>query len=549
MRNAFTHAYQDYLVGTYDCVDRIVLNAYFPLGHSPSGFRHWWRQLHGSDATLDDTHLMRMAGRFSRRLHAYAKAHQLPILYCEAGERKHEIAEQHLAQCPAAFGVFLILVARAQAPLWQVQRGENGYLNLTRKKHLPYVNHYHFHIYDPDWGHITIKICGHPPFAAQVMLNGHEYVAAQLRKADHPFQKEGNCFTDLQEGSDLALVADALRQEDAIGHLSQVCQRWIYSACLCFALSSEEQEQSGFCYQFSIYQIEYSHNLHFRHGSQMEHLFESVLDRTRSLLDVPRIKTILGVKKRPYRHKRRKSASREEIVVEKPVYNLSVFKVHFGALTFKGYTKGERTLRFEAIVHNTRDLGCGRVLSRFPQIVACLQGLLERFLQVVRGVEAPFLADATWDQLPTPSQVGACRVGGVDVHKPRMRAVLGAVLSLAAQPVGFTASEVADKVCHLTGQSPQEYGPTRAAYDLKKLRGKHLIVKVQNSHRYTPVSEGVQTMAALWVLREQVLKPLLAGVTTKLHRTQSDPLNPIDACYEALRTDMHHLLDRLGFAA
>ena len=30
---------------------------------------------------------------------------------------------------------------------------------------------------DPQWGHLTIKMSGHPPFGAQVMLNGHEYVA------------------------------------------------------------------------------------------------------------------------------------------------------------------------------------------------------------------------------------------------------------------------------------------------------------------------------------------------------------------------------------
>jgi hypothetical protein len=42
---------------------------------------------------------------------------------------------------------------------------------------MPYVNHYSFHILDPEWGHITIKISGHPPFPAQVILNGHDRVA------------------------------------------------------------------------------------------------------------------------------------------------------------------------------------------------------------------------------------------------------------------------------------------------------------------------------------------------------------------------------------
>ena len=50
MADGFSERYGDLLTGSYDCVDRIVLNAYFPLGHNPGGFRVWWRRLHG-DAT------------------------------------------------------------------------------------------------------------------------------------------------------------------------------------------------------------------------------------------------------------------------------------------------------------------------------------------------------------------------------------------------------------------------------------------------------------------------------------------------------------------
>jgi hypothetical protein len=60
------------LESAYDCVDRIVVNAYYPLGQRAGGFRTWWRQLTGSDETLDRAHLERMAGRFKRRLQAYA---------------------------------------------------------------------------------------------------------------------------------------------------------------------------------------------------------------------------------------------------------------------------------------------------------------------------------------------------------------------------------------------------------------------------------------------------------------------------------------------
>jgi hypothetical protein len=83
------------------------------------------------------------------------------------------------------------------------------------------------------------------------MLNGHEYVACQARKAGITFTKQGNCFTHISCPAALAKIAETLSEPRTIGRLSQLCDRWIYSACLCFALDLEEQRLSGFRYQYS----------------------------------------------------------------------------------------------------------------------------------------------------------------------------------------------------------------------------------------------------------------------------------------------------------
>jgi len=166
--DGFSERYDDLLSGSYDCVDRVVLNAYYSLGHNPGGFRTWWRRLHGGDEQLDNAHLMRMAGRFARRVRASAAAHGIPILDCSRGERKHQIAEDYLAEYDVQPGVFLILVARAAAPVWEVTRTDTGKIaNLAKKR--AFVNHYSFPIGDPEWGHLTIKMSGHPPFGAQII--------------------------------------------------------------------------------------------------------------------------------------------------------------------------------------------------------------------------------------------------------------------------------------------------------------------------------------------------------------------------------------------
>ena len=82
------------------------------------------------------------------------------------------------------------------------------------------------------------------------------------------------------------------------GRLRRLCERWIYTTCLCFALDLDEQRQSGFRYQYSNYQIEYSRNLLFEIGGHMEQVFQALIDRSR-VLDIKTIKTIVGYKHRP----------------------------------------------------------------------------------------------------------------------------------------------------------------------------------------------------------------------------------------------------------
>jgi hypothetical protein len=60
------------------------------------------------------------------------------------------------------------------------------------------------------------------------------------------------------------------------------------------------------------------------------------------------------------------------LVIETPAWDLTVFQVHTGLLMLKAYSKAEHLLRFEAIAHNTRQLGCGRVPEKFPEIIARL---------------------------------------------------------------------------------------------------------------------------------------------------------------------------------
>src|SRR5438552_290215 len=414
----FTSYHEELLEGHYDCVDRIVVNAYFEYAQSAGGFRSWWRALMGSDETLDRAHLERMAGRFKRRLEAYAKKNKIPFLLCEAGERKHEKAEPYVPQDSGFKGVFLILVGRAPAPVWEVERNhKNQITNLYRKKKWPYVNHYHIHLMDPEWGHVTIRICGYPPFGAQVIANGHEWVERQARKRSLPVKKEGNCFTGGADFQALNQIAKTLRATHAVGRLTKVCDRWLYSACLCFALDSDEQQRTNFQYQYSFYQLENSRNLLFKRGTTLDEVYQKLLDRTRRALDV----------------------------------------------------------------------------------------------------------------------------------KTLTRRVAAAVAALAPHPIGFTVSDLARKVSAIAGPELEAYNSRRAAYDLSNVRGKGLVERIGKSRRYRTTSDGVGKLGGYTILRDQVIKPLMAGVVRRQGRPPKT-IHPVDQHYQNLRVELYKTFETLGLA-
>ena len=251
---------------------------HYPLGHNPGGFRVWWRRLHDdSDELLDNTHLMRMAGRFSRRVRAWVGAQGVPVIECKRGERKHQLAEDYLAERTVGAGVFLILVAWCAATVWEVHRFTEVIGNIAKKT--AFVNHYSCHIMDPEWGHVTIKMSGYPPFGAQIILNGHEYVAAQARVAGIGFTKAGNCFTrggrPRRPGSDRSYLV-TVRDRRASG--SGLRGRGSTRRACASGSTSTTRSAAGSPTATRCSRSSTPRNLIFAYGRQMDRVFNTVLD-------------------------------------------------------------------------------------------------------------------------------------------------------------------------------------------------------------------------------------------------------------------------------
>ncbi len=211
--------------------------------------------------------------------------------------------------------------------------------------------------------------------------------------------------------------------------------------------------------------------------------------------------------------------------------------------------KGARVLRIEAIAHNIKGLRCGKSVEKLPIMLAELQRMVIDFLNVVQAAHCSFLPDGILDTLAAPTQRGERRLAGVDMQKPRMRAVSEALLALAPKPGGFTLAELAGKVRALFPESPLDYAPRHASYDLSKLRGKALVERVDRSRRYLIPQRGIRILGGMLILREKVIKPVLSGLGKLRVGRPPKNIHPLDQHYMNLQQEMRHTLETLALAS
>jgi hypothetical protein len=238
-----------------------------------------------------------------------------------------------------------------------------------------------------------------------------------------------------------------------------------------------------------------------------------------------------------------------EKIIDRSVHDLTVFKLNFGRLTLKMYDKGDRVLRVEIIVNNIEELRCGKRVEKLPGMLQRLQAMVVAFLGVVQAAHLSFMDGQQWDALAAPSVRGVQRTAGMDLQKPRMRAVAEAVIALGAKPEGFSATDLAERVREQQGRTLRGYAARKAAYDLRKLRGKSLVERIGKTRRYRVRRPGIRTLAALLILREQVIKPVLAGVCRPKRGRPPKNLHPLDVHYQKLQREMLATLQTLKIAA
>ncbi|MDT2009063.1 hypothetical protein FXW78_42735 [Rhodococcus opacus] len=106
------------------------------------------------------------------------------------------------------------------------------------------------------------------------------------------------------------------------------------------------------------------------------------------------------------------------------------------------------------------------------------------------------------------------RVPGLRFADQRSHALLSALLVFRLHPNGFTNKDLRTLTGELRGLDPEKVSAGQMTYDLRRLKTRNLIVRIEGTHRYRVTNHGLDTAKFLTCVHGRVLRTGLAELAT-----------------------------------
>jgi len=174
----------------------------------------------------------------------------------------------------------------------------------------------------------------------------------------------------------------------------------------------------------------------------------------------------------------------------------------------KEYFKEGRALRIETVVNDPTDLGVKRRLVHLPELQAKGRDVNRRLLDHEHVGQGCVLASPAFERIARPSITDGRRAPALRFGDPRVQALAGALAITAHLIGGFTNRSLRPLVADLIGQP---YSQARCCYDLRRLRLKGLIVRLEHSNTYLLTDDGQRFALFYSKVFNRVLRPLMAA--------------------------------------
>ncbi len=498
---------------TVDCPDRIYLTLSVPNlmvgGQVVSFLTQHEKAPIPSPAVLD-----RRGQAFRRAVASYAEANHIPVLSFTGKKDKHRpgvLADSPwperkidqvmpLIRKAAATGrsqVVAIGMAQEYQRVFTGSKSETGtgavwfsYHRSDRR-----VSCYYFYLWDTDIGPAFIKICSYFPYPGKLWFNGHEFAKRQAAQAGIGLTELSNGFAACDDPAALQTICDRLGP----GVIRVFAERWWARLPLPF---TQADRDAGYWWDISMRQIEMVTTIVFTAPRHARTFFEALAADNLDIGRPDNMEIIFNRQIRSTCH----GVFRTAIDRDNDGVVVNAFYRHS---RIKYYLKDHRALRIETVINDAYDIGVLRRIEHFDELVAKARDANHRLLDTIRVGQSCVLASPAIERIAHPTITTAGRrAPAIRFGDPRVMALAGALCLSLFAVTGITNKSLRACVARLLGEP---YSTSQMTYDLRRLRFKGLIRRIEHTHTYLLTPEGQRVAIFYTKLHNRLLQPLLAA--------------------------------------
>jgi hypothetical protein len=476
----------DHVVLELESLDRVYLNVYQPELQTPRAVFQFLRDHYGR-GSVSSHQMKEISERFLKSIDRFALDQDIPIISFAKGQRKEDLAAEHLAQFAGTEGVLFIGKAQEKARTFRTEgrRNTNGQTYPWIVETTAMVNQYYFYGVDADCGPFFLKYSSYFPYGGKLCFNGHEYLKRQLAKEGIGFEALANGILSCSDPKRMQELANGLTPARILLFLS----KWQQHLPSPFTLF---EQRAGYRYQASICQVEFALTQVLDRPVHGRIFFEEVLRENIDLGRPDNLQLILARRVT----KRTPGPFRTRVVREGVIPSLDV---DYKSSRLKQSFKEGRALRTELTVNDAGEFGLGRKRANLPALRELGFPAARRLLHVPKTSQDFAFSEAVFREVTGPCRVGQQRASALRFGDELVQALLSVLLVLRLQPRGFRSGDLREHLASLLGDDPSPWTQGRLTYQLRRFRLHGLIERATGSHRYTVTEKGLRV--AMWFTR------------------------------------------------
>jgi hypothetical protein len=495
---------RDHVTLTCRSIDRIFLQAYVPKLQTVGWVCQFLRWRRGyvipSSAAFG-----KIGDAYVAEVHRLAKQHDVPVIHFAKGENKEQIARPRIEAAAAVGGdgrVVLIGIAQEKAPVWRSWKAKGQehapHPHMEWGRQMAFINHFYFYLWDPEWGGAFWKTNAYAPWPIWIWLNGHEWAKRQCERAGIGYAALDNGFRSCTDPRALRRICDRC----GAGAVKSFFWRWVHRLPSPFTAADL---RAGYVSDLAFRQFEVSDTRVFDRPAAGRSFFEQII---RDHLDVGRPSAVSLIFDRRINAKT-PGTFRTKVITDGVDPQISCY---YRASRIKQYFKEHRALRTETVIGDTHDFGIGRrVTSANWRALRQVGDHANQRLCVAQAADArpaPDLVTLTEVTRPSTTQDGQ-HAPGFRFADPRVMAAMSAIVGFSHVLAGFDNKTLTQLMGSLLDVP---YTSRHATYDLRRLRRKGIIERIEHTHRYRLTVRGRAVAVLFTKAYGRILGPGLAAL-------------------------------------